>query len=218
MPSLVYTPPASASASASPTASQKSAGSKHTPVGAIVGGVIGGLLALVFIPLIVLWLRRRKADPEENVASPFSLSNEAKPEGTSRSRFLVSQGVLLAEFWSLDSSTPAQLEGQTLSNAIRPSSNGATISPFQNEALPTAAYLSLSAADRKGKRNNIPSGATSRPSPMSSTARSDVTSMSTTNLTSVTSPATDLSSRLSISSPPAYEAVLDRRRSEFPSQ
>ena len=81
MPSLVYTAATSTSASPSPTAShvlQKSAGSKQTPVGAIVG-VIGGLLALFFISLVVLWLRRRKA--KEKVTSPFDLSNEAKAEG-----------------------------------------------------------------------------------------------------------------------------------------
>ena len=100
MPSLVFTAPASTSASASPTAShvsQTSAGSKHTPVGAIVGGVVGGLLALVFIPLIVFWLRRRKA--QENIPSPFGLASEGKPESVS----LVHLSAFLMELYSLDS-------------------------------------------------------------------------------------------------------------------
>jgi gas vesicle protein len=96
MPSLVYTAPTSASASPTTShVSQKSAA--QTPVGAIVGGVIGGLLALVFIPLIVLWLRRRKA--KENLASPFDLSKEAKPEGAS----LVHVSAFLKKSYSLNS-------------------------------------------------------------------------------------------------------------------
>ena len=67
MPTLVFTPPASTSASAS-----------HTRVGAIVGGVIGGLVALVLIPLIIFfWLRRRKS--KENL----NLESEGKPESVS---------------------------------------------------------------------------------------------------------------------------------------
>jgi len=50
-------------------------------VGAIVGSVVGGLLALVFIPLLFFWLRRRKA--RENIASPFGVSQEGRPESTS---------------------------------------------------------------------------------------------------------------------------------------
>jgi len=50
-------------------------------VGAIVGGVVGGLLALVLIPLLIFWLRRRKA--RENVASPFGVSQEGKPQSAS---------------------------------------------------------------------------------------------------------------------------------------
>ena len=72
MPSLVFTAP--------PTAS----GSRHTPVGAIVGGVVGGLLALVFIPLIlVFWLRRRKAKENLNLPSSFGLDSEWIAESVS---------------------------------------------------------------------------------------------------------------------------------------
>ena len=109
MPSLVFTPPASTSAPAlttashvSPTASlasQTSASSRHTPVGTIVGGAVGGLglLALVFIPLIVFWLRRRKAEENLNLPSPFGLASEGRPESVS----LVHLSVFLMELYSL---------------------------------------------------------------------------------------------------------------------
>jgi len=89
MPSLVFTAPASTSASAS---------SKHAPVGAIVGGVVGGLLALVVIPLIVFWLRRRKK-AKENLARPFGLASEGIPESAS----LLYSSAFLMELYSLDS-------------------------------------------------------------------------------------------------------------------
>jgi hypothetical protein len=89
MPSLVYRAPASTAASA-----QKSAGLKPTPVGAIVGGAVVGLLALFFIPLLVLWLRRRNSN--KNLASPFDLS---KLEGTP----LIHFPAFLEEFFSLNS-------------------------------------------------------------------------------------------------------------------
>ena len=216
MPSLIFTPPASTSTSTSPTAShvsQISAGSKHTPVGAIVGGVVGGLLALVFILLLIFWLRRRKA--KENLPSPFGLTPEGKPESPSRLFIRVSHGIILTEFWFLDGNTsPAQLEGQTVSGSNLSPLDSATVAPFQDESSRTPAHLGFSSfADRKRERNTKFSGATSGPSPVSSTARSDVVSSSATNLTS---PASDVSSRISVSSPPAYEAIPDR--SAFPSQ
>ena len=134
----------------------------------------------------------------------------------SHSRFRISQRILLTKFWYLDLSTPTQQEGQTLWNSIRHTSDSTAISPFQNKASRTPTHLGLSTADRKGKRNDNLSGATSGPSLVSSTTRnmSDVVLLNTTNLASVISPASDLSSRVSISSPPAYEAILAHRRSE----
>ena len=102
MPNLVFTPPASTSASAptasnvsptEPLVSQTSAGSSQKPVGAIVGGVVGGLLALVLIPLIVFWLRRRMA--KENL----NLTSEEKLESVS----LVHLSAFFKELYSLGS-------------------------------------------------------------------------------------------------------------------
>ena len=96
----------------------------------------------------------------------------------SHSCFPVSQGVLVTEFWVLDSTTAAQLKGQTLSNSNRSPSNSATVSPFQVEGFHTPAHLGLStSADRRGKGDDNLSGATSGPSPIPSTSRgmSDVT-------------------------------------------
>ena len=130
----------------------------------------------------------------------------------------VSQGILLTEFWVLDSTTPAQLEEQILSNSIRFPSD---ISPFRVEASRAPAHLGLStSADRRAKGNDNFSGATSRPSPIPSTARgrSDVALLGATNLTTVTPPASDLPSMVSVSSPPAYEAIPAHCCSAFPSQ
>ena len=62
-------------------------------MGAIVGGVVGGLLALVLIPLIVFWLRRRKA--KENL----NLTSEGKLESVS----LVHLSASFKELYSLGS-------------------------------------------------------------------------------------------------------------------
>ena len=62
-------------------------------MGAIVGGVVGGLLALVLIPLIVFWLRRRKA--KENL----NLTSEGKLESVS----LVHLPAFFKELYSLGS-------------------------------------------------------------------------------------------------------------------
>jgi hypothetical protein len=97
---MIYTPSFSNLASmpslVTSASAQKSAGVKPTPVGAIVGGAVVGLLALVFIPLLVLWLRRRKA--KKNLASPFDLS---KPEG----RSLIHCPAFLEDFFSLNSAS-----------------------------------------------------------------------------------------------------------------
>jgi len=130
----------------------------------------------------------------------------------------ISHGIILTEFWFLDWNTsPAQLEGQTVSNSNRSPLDSATVAPFQDDSSRTPAHIGFSSfADRKRGRNDKFSGATTGPSPISPTAGSDVVSSSATNLTSVTSPASDVSSRISVSSPPAYEAIPDR--SAFPSQ
>ena len=83
MPTLVFTAP--------PTAS---AGSGHAQVGAIVGGVVGGLLALlVYMALMVFWLRRRKAKKNLNLPS------EERPESVSPFHL----SAFLMELYSLSS-------------------------------------------------------------------------------------------------------------------
>ena len=62
-------------------------------MGAIVGGVVGGLLALVLIPLIVFWLRRRMA--KENL----NRTSEEKLESVS----LVHLSAFFKELYSLGS-------------------------------------------------------------------------------------------------------------------
>ena len=200
MPSLVFTSPASTSASAS---------SKHAPVGAIVGGVIGGLLVLVVIPLIIFWLRRRRK-AKENLATPFGLASEGKPESASL-LYLSAFLTVLSGFWFLDRNTPApvQLEGKILSKSNHPPLDSATVSPFQGEGSSTSAHPGFSSfADRKRERNNNFSSATSGPSAVSSTARSmnDVASSSTTDLALPVG-----SDGLLASSPPAYEAIPAHR-------
>ena len=108
--------------------------------------------------------------------------------------------------------TSAQLEGQTLSssNSNRSPLNSTTVSPFQGESFRTSTHLGLSSfADHKRERNNNISSATSRLPPVSPTARSmdDIASSSATNLSNVASPESDVSSRLMVSRPPAYEDI-----------
>jgi len=143
-------------------------------------------------------------------------------EYVSRLRIRLSRGITLTELWFLDwnAPPPAQLEAQTSPNSFRSPLDSSIVSPFQDEGSGTPAHLGLSTfADRKRVRNDDFSGTTSGPSPVPLTAStSDVTSLSATNLTSVASPASDLSSRISVSSPPAYEAISAHRRSALPSQ
>ena len=139
-------------------------------------------------------------------------------ECVSRSFIRVSHGIIFIGFWFIDWNTPApaQLEGQTLSgsNSNRSPLYNTTVSPFQGESSRTSAHLGLSNfADRKRERNNNISGATSGPPPLLSTARSmnDIASSNATNSSNVASPESDVSSRLLVSSPPAYESIPAHR-------
>jgi len=144
--------------------------------------------------------------------------------GTGKYVIHLSQGIILSEFCRFldwNAPPPAQLEAQTFTNAFHSPLDSPIVSPFQDEGSGTPTHLGLSTfADRKRVRNDNFSGATSGPFPLPSTARSmsDVASLSATNPTRVASPASDLSSMISVSSPPAYEAISAHQRSALPSQ
>ena len=157
-------------------------------------------------------LAPKKKGQGKSTFTLWCITRDETSKYVSRLRIRLSQGIILTEFWFLDwnAPPPAQMEAQTFTNSFRSPLDDSIASPFREEGSSTPAHLGLSTfADRRRVQNDNFSGTTSGPSPLLSSARStsDVASSSATNPTRVASPANDLSSGISVSSPPAYEAI-----------